>query len=213
MTYVNATVPYCMKPCTIYQFTRFTTLIEPYKNGPIVCGEYFVRDAALPFDTYNGAKAYLPNAFYSHALVSKLLEYGFIGNENITHELRAQRILKRDSFKNFVSYCYSNFGPKVGKELVNRFVGSNGSKTNKSYEGFLTSSFDSVVAAWLDDFESHCTVNQIESNNDPLYIFKRHKEITKLENHTSIWRHVISIGVLKLIEAYRKLTPGSRERS
>ena len=179
--------------------------IEPYKNGPIECGEYFLQDVALPFDTYNGERVVLPNAFYSHALVRKLLDYGYISNKNITHELRAQRKLRGDTFKDFVSYCYNSFGPKVGKELINRFIGSSGSKTNKSYAGFLTSSFDSVVAAWMDDFETHCTVNQIRQGDDELYIFKRHKETTKLENHTSIWRHVISIGVLKLIEACRSL--------
>ena len=179
--------------------------IEPYENGPVECGEYFLQGVTLPLPTYNGEKITIPNAFYSYALVRKLFDYGYIENKNITHQIIAKRKLKGDTFKDFTSYCYNTFGDKVGKQLVNRFIGSLGSKTDKSYAGFLTSSFDSVVAAWMDDVESICTVNEIDASNTKVYLFKRNRETTKLENHASIWRHVISMSVLKLVDAYRSL--------
>ena len=192
---------------SLYDIPLFTIhdKIESYDKGPIVCGEYFLDGATMPFETYNGNKVTLPNAFYSYALVAKLLEYGYIGVENVTHQLIAKRKLKKDTFEDFVTLCYTEFGPKIGKELVNRFIGDHGSQSIKSHTGFLTNSFDSVIAAWLQDLTATCTVEEIDNASDKLYIFKRHWETTKLESNTSIWRHVISMGILKLIDACREL--------
>ena len=175
--------------------------IVPYDNSEIVCGEYFLHNVEIKrLETENGEPFMLPSGFYSYVLVKILLNANIISKHNIGYMIRANSSIKGTKLAPFVELCYSTFDEKIAKSLVNRFIGLMGSKYTKSYKGFMSTDFDSVVAAWLQNEKHKCSVEELEIKcNEKIYIFKKHIEEPKLENMTSIWRHVISLGILKLI--------------
>ena len=169
--------------------------IEIYDGGAIEIGEYFVKDVVLPFETTSGEKINLSNCFRSHATVKYLLEKGIIRKDNIVYMYKSKCSLKSDTFKEYVDFCYEKFGNDA-KELINRFIGGLGTKYAKSFRGYMTASREDVLSTWLENKDSKMIINK-EADT---YLVKLRNESLKIKNDTSIWRHVIDAGVVKMIE-------------
>ena len=108
--------------------------------------------------------------------------------------------LKSDTFKEYVEFCYGKFGNDA-KELINRFIGGLGTKYTKSFKGYMTTSIDDVIATWVENKDSKMIINR----EGDAYMIKLRNESLKIKNDTSIWRHVIDAGVVKMIEGMFEL--------
>ena len=111
----------------------------------------------------------------------------------------AKQYIKKDIFKSFVEYIYTNYSEYNAKKIVNYFIGSFGTKRSNIDQGCITSCFQ-VACSLLFQYQNDHKVS-IDTMND-LHFVRVRNEAKLYNNGLSIHRHIICGGIINLANLY-----------
>lgn len=160
----------------------------PYNGEKLKDGLYVVE-----------TKNYLPfrgNGLYSRELV----EYAQSQNIDfkITYHIEPTRKLKADIFKTFVKSAYTLYGLKIGKNIVNFFVGSLNRlfKTGDRYQTNLD--VEQAFNKIYDNDNMFINMVHYKKDESPIYIIKSSKTEKMYYNSSPIYNQIIDLSYIKL---------------
>ena len=151
----------------------------------------------------------IESGFYSNILVKYLVEEFNMDLKYIKYKLIANKVLKHDTFKEFLLHIFSNYSDD-GKILCNSFIGMLGQKYKKHSSAVvcgLQSAFDLYAQNENNNTNTNTHNVTIENfdNSNELFIVKNEIIKKTIENNNSIHRFVISMGILNLLKMINKI--------
>lgn len=163
------------------------------------CGEYYVKNCHISQIQGSARPFLLPSAVYGANLINKLIDRKYISEDDIIYTFRPSYIVRRDIYKDFIEFCYKNFDKSVAKSLVNSYTGTLNTIYNKQYNGAIVS--DTYMAmAMINEYDDVEAFPLLNSDENDLFIVKQETKNRRISDLSSIYRHIISGGIWKLIE-------------
>ena len=178
--------------------------MKDYDGKDLVCGVYYVEKVDLRYKSEQGHTLTIKPAFYSWNLVQYMLDKNHIEKSNIKYMVKASYEIESNTFKDFVEYCFTNFEEKHAKLIVNSVVGTFGKKYNKNYQAFITDDISVVSSCINHSIEEDGIHPQVNAVGGVFMICKELRK-TLLQNHLGIYNHVISGGIINLLEICEKV--------
>ena len=144
-------------------------------------GEFYIDEVIL--DKY-GCDLKIEAGFYSSNLVKYLIHVLKMKPSNIKYKLIIHRVLKPDTFKNFIEYIFDNFDQKEAKSMTNSLIVDLGTKYNKINHGFTCRDYQTAMNIWTSGVAEKMNIS-IDNYND-LYLIREQKVERLLSETCSI---------------------------
>lgn len=173
--------------------------VKPFTEDiKITCGLYYInRTIIKPWNIV------LKPAFYSWNLIIYLLNKRMIKISDIKYYVKASYNLKSDIFKKLVIFCYEKF-PSQAKNLINSLIGSFNVKFHKYDKYCLTDNLE-VLSALIYDHENQNKLFDITTLKS-IFLFRSISNIRTQDDDSGIYSHVISGGIINLLELCSRLS-------
>lgn len=208
----------CYTSCGIenaYDFAVFNTLDPEEVFNPadkIEVGRYYVDvDVEIGQDveeyddeTGDDVKKFVPHmkivkGWMPHNLVDCLLKAKHITKDDIKFKQVASGYMKHDIFADFSTHLYTNY--PASKYLINSFYGSLGRFMNKQSVAGFTDSLENAQAIRCEEESKGKIVKVVPLGN--IYFVRSYAEQVLTSGHVPIYEHIVSAGLIKLIEMYK----------
>eukprot|EP00666_Eupelagonemidae_sp_cell4sb_P000749 gene749-1423_t len=128
-----------------YDFAVFCPFdVEEVFDGTIRVGEYYInRDWEMGRDNRPTQKH--PAGWCPHNAVRYALAHKYIHLDDIKYQLvSTNKVIPKDSFKDFVIFCFETFGNSIAKNLINCEIGMFGQKWVRKEYGAMTTDWDTA---------------------------------------------------------------------
>ena len=172
--------------------------IKPFTE-PIKCGEYFIN----PCTIIGGIQ--LNRMMISAFLGNYLLDKGYIKPSDIVYVIEADTVISPKVFREFKKKVFDTVDESTAKSIVNSTIGKLGQRFRKDTKGFVTSSDEIATGSYFHYSEQPGTKCVIDEAND-LFFVTVHKIDRKRSDHSSVYRHVISGSILKVIKLLEQVS-------
>jgi hypothetical protein len=165
--------------------------IEVYNGQEIECGEYYINETNI-----YGVK--LKPTFYSYVLINKLLEKKLLKKDDIKYYIKASKSLDGNIFKELIEYVYNTFDKPEAKQMINSMIGDFGTVSKKTHKFCLTDNMDLIGRLMYEHSKDNIdfTLDQLKG----VFLFRTNTQSYLNKTDTSLYRFVISGGILQLIE-------------
>jgi hypothetical protein len=176
-------------------FDNFTNFNE---SDEIKMGEYLVKSFEIP---KFGMK--IQPQIWTYSCIVKLLKMGYITKKDIILKRYANKILESTILKDFVNYCFKNFDYNTAKHALRLWIGNEfGKRTTTNQRGCIISDENSLNSLYLTYHNYQYSTTMI----DDLYFFRIQERIPIYANNSSIYRQVIGLSEIHLLEMIEKFS-------
>jgi len=159
-------------------------------QGYIVVGEYKIID---------------------HALLTYLVEQGYMDLSDVCEFVLAKRVIKPEFFRGMVEHFYKNYpDSKILKQLFNNFIGYLAIQERKTSNGFLTSSKD-TAETFAKCYSGHVYQLEGQAQTQPLYKVVTQTHTDKTKNYRPLWNQVINQSYIELDKMINALMKPGRK--
>lgn len=134
------------------------------------------------------------NGWYSHNMISHLLETNRITLDDIKYKLLSTLNLEADYFKGFFNYVVNNFGDKFGKLGPNAMVGLFNKRMTLKSRLYMTSSEKQAIS----QFYESPNKNVLYDSDVDLYCIYENQEVEYDETRTPIYKYVVEQEAIEL---------------
>lgn len=154
---------------------------------------YFVStESTLLFNSGSG--------FYFGKLVKRGLDDGIITHKDITHSLRG-KCERTEKYRDFVKFVYDTLGNKLGKTMINSFIGLQGKMFNTIGSVSWSTNLQDAYAVFKD-------LNKVvreEVHNGKKVYRSDSTSLKEIEEHNFVkHRQIVQEGYLRVYDLYKK---------
>lgn len=189
-----------------YDYPLFDMLddIQIYDgHAEIVVGEYYI-DTGLDDDFQHkgfkvGTLLYY-RGFYNHVFVRYCLKQKYIKKSDIKQAMIAKKTIPKACLIRWVKNVYNLFPQKVGKNLVNQFVGVLGKLYSREKKVATTDCLESAIATM--NMEPNTCIRVVGS----IYHLQQSTSTILGQGHMFMHRQIISQSYVELDKMYRSVS-------
>lgn len=163
--------------------------IEPYDGGDIKTGKYRIRSTYM----FNGKYIYIPEGFYTHGFVNKMLNEGIISHDDILEQYLCKTSLPSNFLVKLTEFVFKVFNEDDAKNISNIQTGLFGKIYNKSQEAYLSNSWDMVSSMVLEGYYPYTL-------SDDLFMITKSNKVRMTSDTRPIWNTIVETSIWNLYE-------------